>query len=109
MNNKIKVYVKLNENNEIINIASSIFLNDVEGWIEIDAGYGDNFAHAQSKYLRKRLMDEQGRYNYKLVDGIATEIAEEDKPVIEVIPQITTEERIATLELELNTLLGMGV
>lgn len=109
MNNKIKIYVKLNENKEIISINSSIFLNDIEDWIEIDEGYGDKFAHASNKYLDKRLIDEYGRYNYKLFNGEVIEIADEDKPIIEITPEPTTEERIAILELELNTLLGMEV
>lgn len=80
---KIKVYVKVNENNEIIEINSSIFLADTTDYIEIDSGYGDKYAHAQGNYLDKPLTDEQGRYNYKLVDGVVVEIAEEDKPTIE--------------------------
>lgn len=105
---EIKVYVKTNENNEIIEINSSIFLADTTDYIEIDSGYGDKYAHAQGNYLGKGLCDEQGRYNYKLVDGEVVEIAEEDKPVIEPSePQLTTEERIAALEEELNALLGV--
>ena len=108
MNDKIKVYVKTNENNEIIEINSSIFLADTTDYIELDGGYGDKYAHAQSNYLDKPLTDEQGRYNYKLVDGEVVEIAEEDKPVIEPSePKLTTEERIAALEEELNALLGV--
>lgn len=83
---EIKVYVKTNENNEIIEINSSIFLADTNDYIEIDSGYGDKYAHAQGNYLDKPLTDEQGRYNYKLVDGVVVEIAEEDKPVIEPQP-----------------------
>ena len=95
---KIKVYAKLDENNVIIQINSSIFLVDTTDYIEIDEGYGDKYAHAQGNYLDKPLADEQGRYNYKLVDGVVVEIAEENKPVIETTPQITTEERLVALE-----------
>lgn len=94
----IKVYVKINGNNEITRIASSVFLEDTEGWIEIDSGASDKYAHAQSQYLEKGLMDNQERYNYKLIDGNVIEILEEEKPVIEVNKPITTEERIAALE-----------
>lgn len=104
---EIKVYVKTNENNEIIEINSSIFLADTTDYIEIDSGYGDKYAHAQGNYLDKPLADEQGRYNYKLVDGEVVEIAEEDKPIIEVIPQKSTEERLQEIEEELNALLGV--
>ena len=95
----IKVYVKTNENNEITEIASSIFLEDTEGWIEVDEGQGgDRYAHAQSQYLTKGLTDNQGRFNYKLVDGEIVEIPEDEKPTIEITPQITNEERLSALE-----------
>ena len=95
----IKVYVKVNEENYITNIASSIFLGDTEDWIEVDEGNdGDKYAHAQGHYLDKPIRDNQGRYNYKLSNGEVVEIKEEDKPVIEVVSQITTEERLQALE-----------
>ena len=104
---KLKVYVKVNENNEIIAINSSIFLENADGWIEIDSGDGDKYAHAQVQYLDKRVRDEHRRYNYKLIDDKVVEIADEDKPAIEVVQEVTAEERIAALEKELNVLLGM--
>lgn len=61
----IKVYVKVNTNNEIIAVASSVFLKDTTGWIEIDKGFGDKFAHAQSQYFDMPLMNENGTYNFK--------------------------------------------
>ena len=106
----IKVYVKVNENNEITQINSSIFLTDTTDWILIDEGYGDKYAHAQGNYLEKGIRDEQGRYNYKLVDGVVVEIPEEEKPEIKPeAPSASTEERIATLEKEIDVLLGMEV
>lgn len=95
---EIKVYVKVNENNEITEITSSVFLQDTKGWIEIDEGCGDKYAHAQGNYLDKPLTDEQGRYNYMLFGDEVMEIAEADKPIIEVIPQVTMEERLAAVE-----------
>lgn len=61
----IKVYIKVNENNEIIDITSSVFIQDSTSWIEADSGFGDKYAHAQSQYLDKGLADEDGNYNYK--------------------------------------------
>lgn len=107
MNELIKVYAKTNENNEIIEIGSSIFLADTTDYIEIDSGYGDKYAHAQGNYLDKPITDEQGRYNYKLVDGEVVEIT--DKPVVEIVPQITTEERIEALENAMLELLLGGM
>lgn len=103
----IKVYVKTNEENYITEINSSIFLADTSGWIEIDEGYGDKYAHAQGNYLDKPLYDEQGRYNYKLIDGEVVEIAEVEKPTNEITSQITMEERVQALEeAMLDMLLG---
>ena len=78
-NMKIKVYVKINEQNIITDINSSIFLNNVEGYIQIDEGSGDRYAHAQGNYLEKSLFDESGRYNYKLEDGKILELTDEEK------------------------------
>lgn len=65
----IKVYIRVNSNNEVIDINSEIFIQDLTSWIEIDSGYGDKYAHAQSQYLDKPLVNEDGRYNYKYVNG----------------------------------------
>lgn len=72
--NKIKVYIKVNENNEVINVNSSIFLKDTTGWICIDAGFGDKYAHAQGNYFEKSLVDENtSEYVYKYRDGQVVE------------------------------------
>lgn len=105
----IKVYVKTNEENYITEVNSSIFLADTDGYIEIDEGSGDKYSHAQGNYLEKPIVDEQGRYNYKLIDGEVVEVAEEDKPEVKPIePQPTdTEARLQALEEEFNALLGV--
>jgi hypothetical protein len=61
---KIKVYIKVNDQNEIIDINSDIFINDFSGWIEVDEGFGDKYAHAQGLYLDEPLIDDNGGYNY---------------------------------------------
>lgn len=73
-NSTIKVYVKTNEENFITEITSSIFLQDTTGFIEIDSGRGNKFAHAQNQYLEKTLIDSQLNYNYQLVDGVVMEV-----------------------------------
>lgn len=65
----IKVYIKVNANNEIIEVGSSIFIKDFTGWIEIDKGYGDKYAHAQSQYFNEPIANELGKYNYKYFSG----------------------------------------
>ena len=102
MNENIKVYVKLDENKIITQINSSIFLKDMTDYICIDEGTGDKYAHAQGNYLEKRLIDEQGRYNYKLIDNVPTLLTDEEKDElfpaqsIEDVP--TIDERVEALE-----------
>ena len=68
----IKVYIKVNDKNEITEVASSIFIKDLTGWIEIDSGFGDKYAHAQSQYFDKPLINENGVYNYKYINNKIT-------------------------------------
>lgn len=78
---KIKVYIKTDNNNTVTAINSSIFLQDTTGWIEINEGNGDKYAHAQSQYLEKGLMDEKSRYNYKYDAGLV-ELTEAEKEIL---------------------------
>lgn len=63
----IKVYVKVNANNEITEVGSSVFIDDTTGWVEIDKGFGDKYAHAQSQYFDKPLMNDDGTYNFSFI------------------------------------------
>ena len=87
-----KVYVLLDQDSHITSINSEIFLSEeeIQTMAEIDKGQGDKYAHAQSQYLEKGLVDEQGRYNYKYVEGKVVEVAEEEKPTIEKPEQQAT-------------------
>ena len=107
-----KVYVSL-QDGYITSINSNIFLSEEEmsTMTEIDQGQGDKYAHAQGQYLEKGLVDEQGRYNYKFVEGKVIEVAEEDKPTIEEPKALPTEQdkinaqlmlQIAQLKAQLN-------
>ena len=78
---KIKIYIQTDTNKIVTAINSSIFLQDITGWTEIDEGNGDKYAHAQSQYLTKGLMDEKGRYNYKY-DTELIELTEAEKEVL---------------------------
>lgn len=79
--NKIKVYIRIDKNSCIIEIDSSIFLNDIKDYIEIDEGYGQKYAHAQNYYFedKKPLRDIQGRCNYKYVGNKIVELTNEEK------------------------------
>ena len=112
MNNEYKVYVSL-QDGYITSINSDIFLSEEEmsTMTEIDRGQGDKYAHAQSQYLDKELVDEHGRYNYKYVEGKVIEVAEAEKPTIEEPKAVPTEQekinaqlmlQIAQLKAQLN-------
>lgn len=96
MENEYKVYVSLLDG-YITSINSNIFLSqeEIQTMTEIDQGQGDKYAHAQSQYLEKGLVDEQGRYNYKFVEGKVVEVAEADKPkVVDPDQQATAQDKI---------------
>ena len=62
----IGVYVKVNEEGDITNINSDIFIKDFEGWLKLDEGHGDKFAHAQNQYFEKPLFNEDGTFTYNI-------------------------------------------
>ncbi|WP_337618884.1 hypothetical protein [Holdemanella sp.] len=112
MNDEYKVYVSL-QDGYITSINSEIFLSQEEmsTMTEIDKGQGDKYAHAQSQYLDKELVDEHGRYNYKFVEGKVIEVAEAEKPTIEEPKAVPTKQdkinaqlmlQIAQLKAQLN-------
>lgn len=69
-----EVYVRVNKNNEIIEVGSNVFIQDFTGWIMIDKNVmGDRGAHAQSQYFDKPLINEDGRYNFKYINGKVVE------------------------------------
>ena len=74
MEQPIKVYIKVNADKEIIEVGSSIFIQNLTGWIEIDSGLGDRYAHAQSQYFKKPLMRYNGIYNYKYINNTIVEV-----------------------------------
>lgn len=63
----IKVYAKVNDKNEIVNVDSDVFLQDVSGWIYIGEGYGDKYAHAQTQYFDRPIKTSDGKYSYTIV------------------------------------------
>lgn len=112
MENEYKVYVSL-QDGYITSINSEIFLSqeEIQTMTEIDKGQGDKYAHAQSQYLGKELVDEHGRYNYKFVDGKVVEVAEEEKPTIKEPEQQATaqdkiEAQVMYTAMMTDTLLG---
>ena len=74
-----KVFVKVNSDGCITQINSSAFIRDTTDWIKIDEGEGTKYHHAQNNYLDKPIIDENGIYNYKLIDSKAVLRSDEDK------------------------------
>lgn len=99
-----RVYINKDSENNITSINSSIFLSEeeIQTMTEIDQGQGDKYAHAQGQYLEKGLVDEQGRYNYKFVNGKVVEVAEADKPTIEEPKAEPTEQQKINAQLMLQ-------
>ena len=91
------VYVKLDSENRIISINSSAFLTDATDWVEVDAGLGDRFHHAQGNYLEKGLMGENGCYNYRYIDGAVVEIPESEKAEV-----VYKQKRVAEIKQRLS-------
>lgn len=66
---KFKVYVKVDSQNRITDINSSLYLPDAAGWTEIDEGEGDKYGHAQTLYLADGARTADGFPRYKLIDS----------------------------------------
>lgn len=69
----MRVFIKTDSKNRITAVDSEIFISDTSGWVEIDNGDGDKFAHAQGNYFPKPIMDENGIYRYKFENGEISE------------------------------------
>lgn len=100
----VRVYINKDSENNITSINSEIFLSqdEMSNMTEIDKGQGDKYAHAQGLYLEKGLVDKQGRYNYKFVEGKVIEVAEADKPPIEEPKAVPTEQEKINAQLMLQ-------
>lgn len=99
----MKVYIKTDEKNRVTAINSEIFISDTTGWVGIDRGDGDKFAHAQGNYLPKSLTDENGVYRYKYENGVISERSADemaaDMPAPAPVPPTNEELAAAIAEL----------
>ena len=100
------VFVKIDKENRITAVDSSAFLRDTDGWVEIDSGYGEKYAYAQSDYFPKPIMDERGIYRYKLEDGKPVERTQEemDADYVPPVQKPSEDERITALEEALTAI-----
>ena len=107
MEQPYKVLVRVDDAGRVVEINSSAFITDMNGWTEIDSGWGDKYHHAQGNYLESPLIDERGLFLYKLENGqvvkrSAAEVEADYRPQ-PFAP--TQEERLAALEDAFNLLL----
>lgn len=66
-----KVYIKIDDDNNIIAINSDAFIEseDIKNWIYIDEGTGDKYYHAQGNYFENSIYTNEGISKYSLVNG----------------------------------------
>ena len=99
----MRVFIKIDSKNRITAVNSEIFISDFSGWVEIDSGDGDKFAHAQGNYFPKPVMDENGVYRYKYENGVISERSADemaaDMPEPAPIPPTNAELAAAIAEL----------
>ena len=104
------VYIKTDDWRNVTGVNSGIFLKDAGGWIKIDEGEGDRYAHAQGNYFAKPIADAYGIYTYKYENGAVREKTEEEKEKERENlpkPQPGEGERLAALESAVMELLLM--
>ena len=101
------VYAKIDGENRITEINSSAFLSDISDWIEIDKGDGVRYHHAQGNYLPKPLIDENGVYRYKYVDGAVVERTAEEMAADMPAPAITQEQRLTAAENAIEEIINL--
>lgn len=96
------VYIRVDDADRVVAVNSSAFLQDTDGWVQIDSGHGDRYHHAQGNYFGKPLCDERGICRYKLVNGRPVERTQEEMDADYVPPEVkpTDAERILQLESE---------
>ena len=73
-----QVYIRKDERDAILEIQSSTFLTETEGWIQIDEGAGDQYHHAQRHYLPDSLFTMDGFPRYRWTDDSIVERTEEE-------------------------------
>lgn len=101
------VYIRVDDVGRVVDINSSAFVQDTDGWVQIDSGHGDRYHHAQGNYLPGPLVDERGVYRYALEDGAIVERTQEemDGDYTPPAPQPTYDERMTELEEAIDLLL----
>ena len=96
----MRVFIKIDSKNRITAVDSEIFISDTSGWMEIDSGDGDKFAHAQGNYFPKSIMDENGIYRYKYENSVVSKRSKDEMAADMPVPEhtVTEEQRLTAME-----------
>ena len=88
-----KIYARKREDNIVIKFFSSVFEKNLDTDFLVEEGNEDYHAHVHLKY---KLKDEDGRYNYKILEDQLVELTEEEKEKMfpPTAPQITEQEKL---------------
>ena len=79
-----EVYIRVNDDSVVVDINTGIFISDKSKWLKLDEGTGDRYHHSQGNYLDNGLVDDNGIYNYKFIDGVLVLRTDEEKqPVVD--------------------------
>lgn len=92
------VYIRVDDAGRVVNINSSAFLSNVEGWVEIDRGAGDRYQHAQGNYMPGPLFNSNGIPIYKLETGKIVNRTDEEMMADVPTKEKTVFERLAKVE-----------
>ena len=98
------VYIRVDDTGRVVNINSSAFLQDSEGWVEIDRGSGDRYQHAQGNYMPGPIFNSVGIPIYKLEMGKIVKRTEEEMRADVRPKEKTTFERLAKVEDAIATI-----
>lgn len=103
-----KVYARVDDKGRVLEVGSSAFIRDLDGWIEVDQGAGDRYQHAQANYLPRPLLDKRGVCRYKMLNGAILERSAEEMDA-DVQPAEKPEfvSRLERVETALNTITEM--
>ena len=102
------VFVKVDEGGRVVDINSSMFLQNTEGWVEIARGVGDAFQHAQGNFMPKPIFNIDGIPIYKMEMGEIEERNEDEiQADIKPAEKSPLEKRLVRIETVLNTITEM--
>lgn len=91
MENTNKIYVRLDKNNVVIKMFSSVFEQPLETDILVEEGNEEYHAHVHLKYA---IIDENGNYNYKYENNKLIELTDDEKEALFPKQEVTTEENL---------------